>query len=175
MLIIGSPFGTIGEGVSKKVCFIGHRKIRNPNIKEELKTAIQNEINNGCRFFVMGSHGEFDNLALYVLKEFRKMYKDIRIEVAITSFNQIKKRLVHDDIFGKEYEIPFEDVETIMYSIEEVHFKRKIVESNRQMISHCDTVICYVDEKQIPSGAKLALNYAKQKGIKIINLFKNKN
>lgn len=59
-----------------------------------------------------------------------------------------------------------------MYEIEEEHFKRQIIISNRKMINDCDVLICYVNKKRNPSGAKLAMNYAKRKGLKIINLYK---
>ena len=39
------------------------------------------------------------------------------------------------------------------------------------MIDGCDTLICYVDFKRYRSGAKTAMNYAKRKGLKIVNLF----
>ena len=155
----------------KKVCFIGHRQIFDRSVREKLKTAIENEIKNGCKFFTMGTHGEFDELALSVCRELRKIYKDIEIEVVITSLKSIEKRLLYDDEFGKEYEIPYNDVSTTMYPIEETHFKKQITESNHQMIDTCDTLICYVNKKHNPSGAKHAMNYAKRKGLKIINLY----
>ncbi|MGN1061299.1 MAG: hypothetical protein ACI4QN_06160 [Candidatus Coproplasma sp.] len=43
------------------------------------------------------------------------------------------------------------------------------------MIETCDTLICYVDEKAYKSGAKAALNYAKRKGLKIINLYREED
>ena len=159
----------------KKVCFIGHRRIGFGPIRERLKTAIENEIKNGCEFFTMGTHGEFDELALSVCRELRKSYKDIKIEVVITSLKKIEKQLLYDDEFGKEYEIPYSDVSTIMYEIEDLHFKKQITESNHQMIDTCDTLICYVNKKHNPSGAKHAMNYAKRKGLKIINLYDEKN
>ena len=155
----------------KKVCFVGHRQIFDRSIRERLKIAIENEIKNGCKFFTMGTHGEFDELALSVCRELRKSYKDIKIEVVITSLKKIEKQLLYDDEFGKEYEIPYSDVSTIMYEIEETHFKKQITESNHQMIDDCDTLICYVNKKHNPSGAKHAMNYAKRKGLKIINLY----
>lgn len=85
-------------------------------------------------------------------------------------FKKIEKQLLYDDEFGKEYETPFSDVSTTMYEIEEKHYKRQIIESNHQMIDNCDTLICYVNKKHNPSGAKLAMNYAKRKGLKIYNL-----
>lgn len=41
------------------------------------------------------------------------------------------------------------------------------------MIDNCDTLICYVNKKHNPSGAKLAMNYAKRKSLKIINIYHN--
>ena len=159
----------------KKVCFIGHRQIFDSSVRERLKTAIENEIKNGCEFFTMGTHGEFDEVALSVCRELQKTYKDIKIEVVITSLKKIEKQLLYDDEFGKEYEIPYSDVSTIMYEIEETHFKKQITESNHQMINTCDTLICYVNKKHNPSGAKHAMNYAKRKGLKIINLYNEQN
>ena len=43
------------------------------------------------------------------------------------------------------------------------------------MIDGCDTLICYVDPKRYRSGAKTAMNYAKRKGLKIINLYNEKD
>lgn len=62
-----------------------------------------------------------------------------------------------------------------MYEIEETHYKRQIIESNHQMIDNSNTLICYVNKKHNPSGAKLAMNYAKRKGLKIINLYDEKD
>lgn len=157
------------------VCFIGHRRIGFGPIRERLKSAIEKKVKEGCRFFTMGTHGEFDELALSVCRELRNTYADIKIEVVITSLKKTEKQLLYDDEFGKEYETPYSDVLTTMYEIEEAHYKRQIIESNHQMIDNCDTLICYVNTKQNPSGAKLAMNYAKRKGLEIINLYDEKD
>ena len=166
----------------QKVCFIGHRRIFDRSVREKLKTAIENEIKNGCKFFTMGTHGEFDEMALSVCRELRNVYKDIEIEVVITSYHKVENRLL--DTFKNEYNeiemihenyIPYSDIKTTMYEIEDVHFKKQITESNHQMIDNCDTLICYVNKKHNPSGAKHAMNYAKRKGLKIINLYNEQN
>lgn len=153
--------------MSKKVAFIGHRRIKyNSPILERLKEAIQNEVDCGCRIFTMGVHGEFDEMALRVCRSFRKTYTDMRIEVVLTSLHTIEKQDEFDTY------VPYEDVETVIYDIEDEHFKRQITVSNRQMIDTCDTLICYVDKSEYKSGAKTAMNYAKRKGLKIVNLFR---
>ena len=153
-----------------KVCFIGHRNIFE-NIESRLKETVENEIKNGADYFAMGTHGKFDTMALNVCRDLRQTYKDIKIEVVLTSLCTPKKWLLYDDEFGKEYFEPYKDVQTIMYNIEQEHFKRRIVVSNKNMIDSCDILIYYVNKKHNPSGAKTAMNYAKRKGLKIINLY----
>lgn len=154
------------------VCFIGHRKIYNYNeVREKLLNAVVEKIKKGCKFFTMGTHGEFDRLALSVCREVRKIYKNIEIEVVITSFKSIRPIIEYDKIFGLEKYVPFDDVKTVMYEIENIYFKRQIVVSNQKMIDSCGTLICYVDSARTGSGAKAALKYALNKGLEVVNLY----
>ena len=156
-----------------KVCFIGHRQILDMSIREKLKKAVENEIKDGADFFTMGTHGDFDRMALGVCRELRKTYKNITIEVVITSFKTIEPIIDHDPIFGDEKYYPYADVQTTMYNIEEEHYKRQIVASNQQMIDNCDTLICCINPTKTYGGAILAYNYAKKKGLHIVNLYKH--
>lgn len=159
----------------RRTAFIGHRNNLPIDIGQRLKIAIQNEIDLNCKNFIMGTHGEFDEEALRLCKSIRRIYKNIDIEVVITSFNKIKKEILYNDELGREYYTPYSDVKTIMYEIEEIHFKNKITYSNRQMIDDWDTLICYVRPQKYYSGAKTTMNYAKRKGLKIINLYKDED
>ena len=160
--------------MSKKVAFIGHRYIHKINdIRTSLYNLVEQEIKNGCKFFVMGTHGEFDKLALDVCRNLRKAYIDITIQVVITSLNTLKPIIVHDPVWGDEKYTPYENVETVMYDIEQEHFKRKISKSNQKMIDCCDTLICYVDTTRAYGGAIRAYKYAIKKGLRIVNLYDN--
>ena len=56
--------------MNKKVCFIGHRNVFNYNdIREKLYKIVEEEIKKGCKFFTMGTHGEFDEMGLSVCRE----------------------------------------------------------------------------------------------------------
>ncbi len=160
--------------MNKKIAFIGHRWVyRSNEIRKKLYNAVEQEIKKGCKIFTMGTHGDFDKMALSVCRELRHKYENITIEVVITSFNEINPEIIHDPIFGDEKYFPYEDVETVMYDIEEQNFKRKIVFSNQQMIKNCDTLICYVDTTKTYGGAVLAYKYAKKLGLHIANLYSN--
>ena len=75
--------------MEKKTAFIGHRHIFDRNLRERLYNAVKQEIENGCKCFTMGTHGDFDKEALSVCRELKQKHKDIKIEVVITSFAQI--------------------------------------------------------------------------------------
>ena len=147
-----------------KTAFIGHRQIFAKDITERLIAAIQIALDSGCKSFTMGTHGQFDALSLSACRSLRRIYKELDIEVVLTSLNSIKKD-------GK-LAAPFADVKTVMFDIEETHYKRKITLSNRNMIDGCDTLICYVNPLEYRSGAKIALRYAKKRGLKIVNLYR---
>ena len=151
-----------------KTAFIGHRQIFAKTLPQKLMEAIKTEIKNGCFSFTMGTHGEFDRLALQSCRKLRNEYPELQIEVVLTSLHIIQK--------GDEWDsAPYSDVSTVMYDIEETHFKQRITLSNRKMIDTCDALICYVDEKTYRSGAKTAMRYAKRKGLRIINLYDEKD
>ena len=157
--------------MGEKIAFIGHRIIFYNKIRNRLYKEAKRQIENGCKFFTMGTHGEFDTMALSVCRELRNIYKDVIIEVVITSFKTIEPIIVEDAIWGAEKYVPYSDVNTIMYDIEEEYFKKRIIESNKQMINKCDTLICYVNSNKNYSGARIAFNYAKKKGLRVINLY----
>ncbi len=150
-----------------KTAFIGHRKIFASKLYERLIFAIQREIESGCTFFTMGTHGEFDSLALSACKQLRRKF-DIEIEVVLTSLHKLESK-------NKSDFVPYSDVKTVFYEIENAHFKQQITLSNRLMIDTCDTLICYVDEQEYRSGAKTAMRYAKKRGLKIINLYREED
>ena len=152
-----------------RVAFIGHRVVYEfDRVKKRLEEAICERIDCGCRFFTMGTHGEFDEMALSLCRQARKEHKDIEIEVALTSYRAVEKRADCDYV-------PYGDVNTVTYDVEDEHFKRRITLTNRRMIDACDTLICDVDEERSRSGARRAMDYAARKGLKIINVFRKED
>ena len=154
----------------KKVCFFGHRNLWGRNIKDRLLKQVESICDDEVHCLI-GTHGEFDGLALSVCRELKRKYSNLKVTVIFTSLNILKKDK------DSEYSIAdyYDDVETMIYDIEEEYFKNQIVVSNRKMVDDSDIVICYVDMKEYRSGAKKAVNYAKKQGKQIINLFDEKD
>lgn len=148
-----------------KVCFIGHRQWLPQGLMEKLQTAVEREIANGCRTFTMGTHGDFDALALAVCRQLKTKYPTLTIEVVLTDLRSITVPLDCD------YQAD-QDVVTVMYEIETVHPKRRIIASNQQMIDSCDTLICFADPAWgLTNGTHTAVKYARKRGLNIINLY----
>ena len=152
--------------MGKKTAFIGHREVRFANVvRERVSNAVNERIEDGCKTFLMGAHGEYDQLALDVCREAKRKYPDIKIIVVLTSYHLLAQK----NACGFD---SYSDVETLFYEIEDKHFKQRIIASNRCMIDECDALICYVDKRRKGSGAKRALSYAEKCGSTIVNTFR---
>lgn len=146
-----------------KVGFIGHREAFGLDTAA-LRSTVEELIGEGYKEFIVGTHGVFDSEALRACKEAKERHPYIEVEVVLTSLNKLKR-----SEFGYNY---YEDLNTKMYEIENEHFKRKIIVSNRYMIDECDVIVCYVYRSCWHSGAALAYRYAEKTGKRIINLYK---
>ena len=156
----------------KTICFLGHRQFSARDLRERLLNEIKNNISlNEDVLFLMGRHGEFDSLALSVCRELRKEYSKVKITVVFTSLAILRK--TEEEMYSVAD--MYDDVETMIYNIEEEHFKNQIVSSNKQMVDDSDIIICYVDFEKRQSGAKIAVKYAQKQNKKVINLFKEQD
>ena len=162
------------ETHKKRTTFAGHGyfQMANCEMKNLLIEAIKKEIKDGGLSFTVGTHGDFDKIALEALRTLRKEYQDLEIEVVLTSMHYLVKKYATGDPFETCY-TPYDDVKTVYYDIEDVYYKNRIISSNRQMVDDSDILICYVDTERIHSGAKKTYYYAKRKGLKIVNLYKD--
>ena len=155
-----------------EIVFFGHRQLFNKDkVRQRLLDCVEQHILNGAKRFKIGTHGEFDNLALSVCCELRNKYKDIKITAVFTTLSFLTKK--EDYSIADDYKR--NNIETMVYPIEDEHYKNQIVVNNRLMVDDCDIVICYVDMKEYRSGAKRAVNYAKRQGKQIINLYKEED
>ena len=145
------------------ITFFGHSNcLFNDDIKEQLKNILVGEIikNPTCKFY-LGGYGDFDGLCLRTLKDLKNDFPDIEL-IFITPYldkNYSKLEL------AKYY---YDDV--IFPPIESVPRKFAILKRNEWMVKQADLVIAYV--KYSWGGAAKALEYAKRKKKRIINIAK---
>ena len=156
----------------KTICFLGHRQFHPRDLEERLSSTIKENISfDEDVLFLMGRHGDYDRLALSVCRQIRKEYPKVKITVVFTSLAILRKP--EEEMYSVAD--MYDDVDTMIYNIEEEHFKNQIVSSNKQMVDDSDIVICYVDFDKRQSGAKIAVKYAQKQNKKVINLFKEQD
>lgn len=157
--------------MGKSIAFIGHRLVLAKDLKERLMEVVEDKIKNGYDNFYIGTRGSFDELALQVCSGLRYNY-NINIYIVITSLNMIKAKYEKTD-YGYEIYTPYDNFKTVMFEIEEVHFKKRIIVSNQKMVDNCDLLIAYADLKAMQSGARRVVNYATKQGKEVINLYRD--
>lgn len=145
------------------ITFFGHSNcLFNDDIKKQLKNILLDEIiKNPTSKFYLGGYGDFDGLCLRTLRELKYDFPIIEI-LFITPYldkNYSKLEL------AKYY---YDDV--IFPPIESVPRKFAILKRNEWMVEQADLVIAYV--KYSWGGAAKALEYAKRKKKRIINIAK---
>lgn len=153
----------------KTIVFFGHRKfVKENELKLKLEGVLKEVASNIDVHFLVGTHGKFDSMAMMSCLNHKKINKAVKITVVLTSLSHLKR-----DKFGFSdiYYYEMMGCETMLYDIEEVYFKNRIVVSNKMMVDDCDLVICYVDPTKSKSGAGRAVKYAIKRGKPVINLF----
>lgn len=151
--------------MSKVCAFFGHSilvkcKVNLEKLKEYIKVFILNDFSS----FLIGTHGEFDELCLSACLELKKEFPHIKIFKVYSNISS----LLRDRNYNKNFE-------QISYNVEDLHFKQQITQTNRFMIDDANTIICYVDTNLTHSGALSAMNYALKTNKNILNIFKEFN
>lgn len=152
-----------------KCCFLGSRMVDDWYMANEIFETILSRglVEKGFCEFIMGQRGSFDFAALQACRRLKSIYPQIKIRVAMRSYNSfLKDEDGHVD--AKDY---YGDVDTFLYDVSNVYYKARVTKANQLMIDECDMVICCADLNDITSGARKGVLYAIKKKKQVINLF----
>ena len=145
------------------ITFCGHSNcLFSYDVKEQLKNILIDEINKNptCKFY-LGGYGDFDGLCLRMLKDLKTDFPEIEL-IFITPYldkNYSKLEFAKNHYDG-----------VIFPPLESVPRKFALLKRNEWMVEQADLVIAYV--KYSWGGAAKALEYAKRKKKRIINIAK---
>ena len=131
----------------------------------KVKSAIQKAIEDGYTHFITGMAYGFDMLVTQALIELKKTHPQIIIECAIPCENQTKKWDI-EDISEYEYLIKKCDIITVL---SKKYTPECMFERNRYMVDKSSLVISAYNGLE-KSGTAYTLNYARDKGVKIVNI-----
>ena len=147
-----------------RCCFAGHSDLYDRQVVNEIKnTAEQLVTKYGVNEFWVGNYGGFDMYSVSAIRELKKSYPHIIINLVIPyltgSINEYK------DVYYEKCD------HILMADIPENTPKRfYIIKSNEYMVDNCDFLICYIEKSW--GGAYRTYMYAKRKKLKIFNLAK---
>ena len=156
---------------SMKACFVGHSLIFDDSIEDAIFDMVILLVKKGYTSFIMGEHGDYEQMALSACRRVRNIYPHIKIEVVVTNLNKIYR----NDKNRTQPLAKYIDVSIVVYDIENVHYKQQIIVSNQKMIDDCSLVIGYVDISRQYSGANRSWKYALKRNKKMINLYKKQH
>ena len=152
----------------KAVCFTGHRKIpddKMPEVLSRLYSAVAHLIFEGYTTFICGGALGFDTLCAQCVLKMKERFPHIKLVLALPCRDQtlkwddVKDISTYKEILGKadlvEYMQPF-------YTSSCMH------ERNRWMVDHSSLCVAYLTSYR--SGTAYTYNYAKKKGLGLINI-----
>lgn len=152
----------------KTACFTGHRKMEEPisEIEDRVTAAVENLIQNGCRYFGAGGARGFDALASQVVLRLKEIYPQIHLILVlpfdrqyshernwtpaeVEQYHSLKKRASKVVVLAAGYSSG-------------VYYRR-----NRHLVDHSSVCVAYMTREN--SGTSYTVNYARAKGLEVVN------
>ena len=138
----------------KTCCFSGHRQVSEEDVRARLKHSIIRAIDDGYVYFKAGGATGFDTLAALTVLELKKEHPNIKLILVLPCVVKT------DELISK-------NCDEIVYTSD--HYYRGCMHKrNRQLVENSSLCICYLKEKT--GGTAYTVNYAKEQGLKVINL-----
>lgn len=150
---------------TKTVAFSGHRSFDNLPDQFRLIATIQELYDSGCTNFITGLAVGFDLSAALAVSEVMKNAPDIRMIGAVPFPGQ---ELRYKDWQKLWYSEMYEKCTDIV-TISEYYHNGAYFQRNDFMVDNSSILVCYYNGN--PSGTAYTVNRAKQRGLRIINLF----
>ena len=165
---------------NKICCVIGHRQIDDTaDLRQRIYDALLDLIRNGADTFLFGSRSKFDSICLEIITDIKQRFPHIRRVYVRAEYPNIS-----------------EDYRRYLLSMyDETYFPENVkragrasyVKRNFDMIDKADVCVFYYNESYVPqskatemlphssvSGTKIAFEYARTQGKKVINLYSEK-
>ena len=151
----------------KTVCFTGHRTIpmlKKWKIEKKLKESLEALIDNGYCYFGAGGALGFDTIAAQTVLGLKKNHPEIKLILVLPCKNQTRGWEEKD---VSVYESIIEQADKVVYTQE--HYDRGCMfKRNRHLVDNSSVCVAYLTEEK--GGTAYTVNYANQKGVKVINV-----
>lgn len=149
-------------------CFTGHRVIpllERRTVSKALEKVIIESIENGYRYFGAGGALGFDTMAALTVLRLRNKYPQIKLILVLPCENQTRNWKEADI---EKYEHIKSQADKVVYVSKE-YTRDCMHKRNRHLVDNSSLCICYLSKPS--GGTAYTVNYAKDNGLKVINLF----
>lgn len=157
-----------GDTMSKICCFTGHRKIlRDEMIRlpEILDKVLESLIWQGVSTFRAGGAIGFDTVAALAVIEKKEAYPEIKLDLELPCKDQ-SDGWSDDD--KRVYEYVISQADSISYTCEKYR-KGCMYERNRRLVDGADFCVAFCSSEK--GGSAYTVNYAKNHGVTVINVY----
>mgnify|MGYP006360788949 FL=1 len=130
----------------------------------ELKETLEALIDNGYCYFGAGGALGFDTIAAQTVLGLKKKHPEIKLILVLPCKNQTRGWEEKD---VSVYESIIEQADKVVYTQE--HYDRGCMfKRNRHLVDNSSVCVAYLTEEK--GGTAYTVNYANQKGVKVINI-----
>ncbi len=151
----------------KTCCFTGHRNIPQaqiPVLTKKLTATIQMLAEQGVIYYGAGGALGFDTISATAVLRLQRVIPQIKLILVLPCLSQAQRWSRSDQ---EIYESIKQQADKVVYTshdyTQDCMFKR-----NRHLVDNSGTCICYLIKSQ--GGTVYTVDYAKKRGLKIINL-----
>ncbi len=148
-------------------CFTGHRIIPADEyaaIKARLKKEVTALVDEGVVYFGAGGAMGFDTLAALIVLELKQEFPHIRLILVLPCKDQAKP---WNDEDKNIYNRILNNSDKVVY-ISEYYYSGCMRARNRYLVENSGVCVCYLTKSK--GGTAYTVDFAREKGLKIINL-----
>lgn len=152
--------------ISQTACFTGHREIpvlKVASLKRKLKKTLEELIAEGICYFGAGGALGFDTLAAQTVLDLRQQYPQIKLILVLPCLSQASSWSEKNKLM---YEYIKEQADKVVYASQE-YTRGCMHKRNRHLVDNSSVCVSYLTKET--GGTAYTVNYANQKGLKVIS------
>ena len=156
----------------KTCCFTGHRNIpesQKKSLQKRLESELTQLIHQGTRYFGAGGALGFDTMAALTVLKLKEGCPHIKLILVLPCKDQTK---VWNEANKKIYNQILQQADKAVYT-SKYYYRGCMHKRNRHLVDNSGICICYLTDSK--GGAAYTVDYAKQKGLRTINIAVDKN
>ena len=153
--------------IAKTCCFTGHRVIPTECravLTRRLEETLCFHIEKGYLYFGAGGALGFDTLVAQTILRLKRRFPQIKLILVLPCLSQTKSWRAEDI---EKYERIKAAADKVVYTSKE-YYRGCMFARNRHLVDNSSLCICYLTKST--GGTAYTVNYAKQKGLTVVNL-----